>query len=72
MNARALTRKIALDRPLWLALRCGIGWHLPARFELRTFTMHRKEGRKTVEFDVLMNVQEAICCGKALAVERVA
>ena len=48
-----------------------MGWHVPARYELRTFTMHRKEGRKTVEFDVLMNVQESICCGTTLNIERV-
>lgn len=71
MNTKSLTQRIPLDRTLWESFRCAIGWHIKARYELRDFTMMRKEGRKAVEFTVLMNVQEAICCGKTLNLERV-
>lgn len=72
MNAitRQLTRRIALDRTLWHWIRCTIGWHVKARWELTTFTATRKEGRKSIEFTVMVNVREAICCGKALNIER--
>jgi len=70
-HTQALTSRRALDRPLWLALRCALGWHLPATYELKTFDMSRKEGRKVVEFTIMANVQEAICCGKTLDFERV-
>lgn len=72
MNTQQLTQRRALDRPLWLAIRCALGWHLPASYALVTLTLHRKEGRKSIEFDALFNVQEAICCGKTLDCERVA
>lgn len=72
MNTQRLTQRIPLDRTIWHAVRCALGFHVPARFELKEFVMYRKEGRKVIEFSVLMNVQEAICCGKTLETERVA
>lgn len=71
-HTQQLTQRRALDRPLWLAARCAFGWHLPAAYELREFNLSRKEGRKVIEFTILANVQEAICCGKTLDFERVA
>ncbi len=62
---RQLTHRIPLDRTAWHGFRCAIGWHPMARWELREFTMTRTEGRKTTEYTVWANVQEAICCGKS-------
>jgi hypothetical protein len=72
VQTKQLTQRIPLDRTLWHAVRCAIGWHIPARVALTTITLHRKEGRKTIEFDALFNVQEAVCCGTTLSIERVA
>lgn len=74
MNAttQTLTSRRSLDRSFWHAFRCAIGWHVPAAFELREFSIRRKEGRKEVEYSVWLDVQEAICCGKVLESQRVA
>lgn len=63
MNSHALTSRIPIDRTLWHALRCALGFHPMARWELRSATLTHKEGRKTVQREIMVNVREAICCG---------
>lgn len=63
--ATRLTSRRHLDRTLWHTIRCVLALHPMAAWELKQFTLTRKEGRKTIEYTIWANVREAICCGKS-------